>query len=132
MSYYVTYDDVYDVTDHPERTLVLKAFYVNDTAVKAELYRDHVSDVITDALMAVRLNTSTLLHSRLHWRSASLSDLQVSLGSTMWMDTTFRRTSVEWDGLELIISRRLIILQLPIDCFLRGWEWGRGEYLIQK
>ncbi|XP_076436385.1 uncharacterized protein LOC143275928 [Babylonia areolata] len=65
----------YDL-EHPERSLVLKAFYVNDTAIKAEVYRDHVTDVITDALLALRLNTSTLLHSRLHWRSASLSELQ--------------------------------------------------------
>ena len=57
----------------------MKAFYVNDTAIKAEVYRDHVTDVITDALMALRLNTSTLLHSRLHWRSASLSELQVRM-----------------------------------------------------
>ncbi|KAK7094147.1 hypothetical protein V1264_007812 [Littorina saxatilis] len=65
----------YDLA-HPERTLVMKAYYVNDTAFKAEMYRDHVTDVITDALLAVRLNTSTLLHSRLHWRSASLNELQ--------------------------------------------------------
>ncbi|XP_076472801.1 uncharacterized protein LOC143302134 isoform X1 [Babylonia areolata] len=62
--------------EHPERSLVLKAFYVNDTAIKAEVYRDHVTDIITDALLALRLNTSTLLHSRLHWRSAFLADLQ--------------------------------------------------------
>ncbi|KAL8597069.1 hypothetical protein ACOMHN_057558 [Nucella lapillus] len=65
----------YDL-DHPERSLNIKAGYVNDTAIKAEVYRDHVTDVITDALLALRLNTSTLLHSRLHWRPSSLSDLQ--------------------------------------------------------
>ncbi|KAL8574772.1 hypothetical protein ACOMHN_035315 [Nucella lapillus] len=65
----------YDL-DHPEHSLNIKAFYVNDTAIKAEVYRDHVTDVITDALLAFRLNTSTLLHSRLHWRPSSLRDLQ--------------------------------------------------------
>ncbi|KAL8574776.1 hypothetical protein ACOMHN_035319 [Nucella lapillus] len=65
----------YDL-DHPEHSLNIKAFYVNDTAIKAEVYRDHVTNVITDALLAFRLNTSTLLHSRLHWRPSSLSDLQ--------------------------------------------------------
>jgi len=65
----------YDL-EHPERTLNVKAMYVNDTAVKATVYRDHVNDVITDALLALRLNTSTLLHSRVHWRPASMDDLQ--------------------------------------------------------
>ena len=65
------------IAEHPERTLVLKALYVNDTAVKAEVYRDHVTEVITDALVALRLNTSPLLHSRVHWRPQAFSELQV-------------------------------------------------------
>ena len=70
-----------DLSEHPERSLVVKAYYVNDTAIKAAVYRDHVTDIITDALVALRLNTSTLLHSRLHWRSASMGELQVRINT---------------------------------------------------
>jgi len=62
----------------PDRAVVMKAYYVNDTAFEAKLYRAMENDVITDALMAVRLNTSTLLHSRLHWRPATLAEIKES------------------------------------------------------
>merc|ERR1719204_2118753 len=47
-------------------------------ALEASLYRTAGSQVTTDALLARRLNTSTLLHSRLHWRPATLKDIQES------------------------------------------------------
>merc|ERR1719242_2300349 len=62
----------------PDRTLVMKAYYVNDTAFEASLYRTLGNRMTHDALLAVRLNTSTLLHSRLHWRPQTLTDIQES------------------------------------------------------
>ncbi|KAK7501815.1 hypothetical protein BaRGS_00006901, partial [Batillaria attramentaria] len=65
----------YDL-EHPEHILMMKAMYVNDSAVRAEVSRNLVTGTVTDAMMTARLNTSTLLHSRLHWRPASLAELQ--------------------------------------------------------
>merc|ERR1719295_1718517 len=62
----------------PDRAVIMKAYYVNDTAFEASVYRALENQVITDALMALRLNTSTLLHSRLHWRPAALTDIKMS------------------------------------------------------
>merc|ERR1719295_1996910 len=62
----------------PVRAVIMKAYYVNDTAFEASVYRALENQVITDALMALRLNTSTLLHSRLHWRPAALTDIKMS------------------------------------------------------
>lgn len=64
-------------SDNPDNKLVLKAGYVNDSAISAELYRQQSYQKISDSLFAMRLNTSTLLHTRLAWRPQTLADFQV-------------------------------------------------------
>ena len=66
--------------DNPDYQIVLKAGYVNASAFRAELYRQQEARKISDALLAVRLNTSTLLHTRLAWRPNTLTDMQVGVG----------------------------------------------------
>ena len=56
---------------------MLEAGYVNSTAVRAELSRQQDDTKISDGVLAVRLNTSTLLHTRLAWRPQIFSDFQV-------------------------------------------------------
>ena len=63
--------------DNPYHQVVLKAGYVNDTAFRAELFRQQGGRKISDSLLALRLNTSTLMHTRLAWRPRTLTDMQV-------------------------------------------------------
>ena len=60
-----------------ENSVALEAWYVNDSAVRAELYRKHVTGSVTEGVMAVRLNTSSLLHARLVWRPEFLREAKV-------------------------------------------------------
>lgn len=66
--------------DNPENQLILQAGYVNASAFSAELYRQQRDRKISDALLATRLNTSTLLHTRLAWRPQSIDDMEVGTG----------------------------------------------------
>nr|KAG5709527.1 hypothetical protein BaRGS_001577 [Batillaria attramentaria] len=61
---------------YPDNKLVLRMEYVNDSAVKAELYEENRYKAVSDGLLAARLNTSRLLHTRLAWRTTMLTDLQ--------------------------------------------------------
>jgi len=65
----------YDL-DNPNSAFHIDAKFVNSSAVSAEMY--HVTRRLrtTDALLALRLNTSTLLHSRIHWRPEMINDLK--------------------------------------------------------
>ncbi|XP_056021701.1 uncharacterized protein LOC130054813 [Ostrea edulis] len=67
----------YDI-DNPANVLHFIAKYVNDSAILAEVYRDENSRRITDNLLAMRLNTSRILHTRIHWRPTMIQDLKVS------------------------------------------------------
>ena len=66
-------------TANPNNVLHMNARYVNDSAILAEMYREENSRKIVDSLLALRLNTSRLLHSRLHWRPTMLQDIKVIL-----------------------------------------------------
>ena len=65
--------------DNPFNEFHINAKYVNSSAVAAEVY--HVANrvKVTDALVALRLNTSHLLHSRLHWSPTALADIKVHI-----------------------------------------------------
>ncbi|KAK3581896.1 hypothetical protein CHS0354_024209 [Potamilus streckersoni] len=66
----------YDI-DNPRDSFHVSAGYINSSAVAAEIY--HVTSSVgrmTDGMVSLRLNTSTLLHSRIHWRPSMLRDLQ--------------------------------------------------------
>ena len=70
--------------DNPDYQLVLKAGYVNASAFRAELYHQQEGRKISDGLLALRLNTSTLLHTRLAWRPSTLTDMQVGTVRCFW------------------------------------------------
>lgn len=65
----------YDLAN-PSNELHISAGYVNSSAMKAEVFRMVNGFKVTDALLTLRLNTSRLLHSRLHWRPEMFSDIQ--------------------------------------------------------
>ena len=69
------------ISDNPANVLHFVAKYVNASAVLAEVYREENSRRITDSLFAIRLNTSRILHTRIHWRPTMISDLKVILDS---------------------------------------------------
>ncbi|XP_045158693.2 uncharacterized protein LOC123524511 [Mercenaria mercenaria] len=65
----------YDL-DNPRREFHLSAKYVNSSAIAAEMYHIVNRDRVTDVLITARLNSSHLLHSRLHWRPETVKDLE--------------------------------------------------------
>ena len=82
------------ISDNPVNVLHFVAKYVNASAVLAEVYREENSRRITDSLFAMRLNTSRILHTRIHWRPTMISDLKVILDSQLIsLLTLFQRKS---------------------------------------
>ncbi|XP_067677413.1 uncharacterized protein [Haliotis asinina] len=69
--------------DNPGRLLYLDARYINSSAMQAEVYRQENSRRISDSLLALRLNTSRLLHTRISWRDQMISDVQTYLTRKM-------------------------------------------------
>lgn len=66
------------IAENPSNEFHVKAMYVNSTAVQAEIFRVSSGVRETDVLATARLNTSHLLHSRLHWRPEMFDNLEVS------------------------------------------------------
>lgn len=64
-------------TDNPEKLIHFNVGYVNESAIRAELFRTMHGIKTTDSLLALRLNTSHILHTRLHWRPAMVQDMKV-------------------------------------------------------
>ncbi|KAL3871450.1 hypothetical protein ACJMK2_039447 [Sinanodonta woodiana] len=86
----------YDI-DNPRDALHTSARYINSSAVAAEMY--HVtssSGRITDGMVSLRLNTATLLHSRVHWRPSIFRDLRtfINVKSEKYM-VNFQNTLIE-------------------------------------
>ena len=69
------------ISDNPANVLHFVAKYVNASAVLAEVYREENSRRITESLFAMKLNTSRILHTRIHWKPTMISDLKVILDS---------------------------------------------------
>ena len=67
----------FSVTDNPFNEFHASAKYVNSSAVAAEVFHVVNRVKVSDATVALRLNNSNLLHSRLHWRPTALLDLKV-------------------------------------------------------
>ena len=64
-------------SDNPSDEVHVTAGYVNSSAVAAEMYHVTGNVKVTDVLVAMRLNNSQLIHSRLHWRPELMADLRV-------------------------------------------------------
>ncbi|XP_012938713.2 uncharacterized protein LOC101848113 [Aplysia californica] len=60
-------------------TFSLSAQYPNNTAFRAVISHSTPTESRQEALLALRLNTSRLLHSRLHWRPSSFAELTSGL-----------------------------------------------------
>ncbi|XP_033730410.1 uncharacterized protein LOC117319770, partial [Pecten maximus] len=71
MGFHMNYD-----IENPGKMFHAEAKYVNNSAIRAEVYREENTQRITDSLFAMRLNTSRMLHSRLHWRPSIVQDLK--------------------------------------------------------
>ncbi|XP_071088621.1 uncharacterized protein [Haliotis cracherodii] len=76
----VDFQTNYDL-DNPGKTLHMNARYVNSSAMQAEVYHQENSRRVSDSLVALRLNTSRLLHTRLSWRPQTIADVQAYLTS---------------------------------------------------
>ncbi|KAJ8315900.1 hypothetical protein KUTeg_006534 [Tegillarca granosa] len=61
-------------TFNPERRSM--DFSMNYDIVLAEMFREENGRRVTDSLFAVRLNTTRILHTRLHWRPTMLQELK--------------------------------------------------------
>lgn len=68
-------------TEDPNDSIHLSAGYVNDTAIQAEIYRKVSQQRIPESWIAVRLNSSHILHTRVTWRPSSLMELQQFVSS---------------------------------------------------
>ncbi|XP_070206587.1 uncharacterized protein [Littorina saxatilis] len=64
-------------TENPNSFAALEAWYVNDSAIRAEAYRNHVTGSETDGVLALRLNASTMLHARLAWRPQLAHEMEL-------------------------------------------------------
>ncbi|XP_071116773.1 uncharacterized protein [Haliotis cracherodii] len=71
----VDFQTNYDL-DNPGKTLNMNARYVNSSAMQAEVYHQENSRRVSDSLVALRLNTSRLLHTRISWRPQMIADVQ--------------------------------------------------------
>ncbi|XP_041360319.1 uncharacterized protein LOC121376501 [Gigantopelta aegis] len=66
---------VYD-EDKPQDKVRLSAKYINDSAIQAEMHREQDSQVFSESLIAIRLNSSHILHTKVTWRPMAIVELQ--------------------------------------------------------
>ncbi|KAL4237155.1 hypothetical protein ACF0H5_005535 [Mactra antiquata] len=128
----------YDI-DNPSNEFHLSAKYVNNSAVAAEMYHVVNRQKISDALVAIRLNTSTLLHSRVHWRPDMLNDLKAfylkkSRGYTRGIQNEVRVTMValdeEFSQKSRMITRSILQELKPVtDKFVE--MYNNNEYHVR-
>ncbi|XP_041357844.1 uncharacterized protein LOC121374798 [Gigantopelta aegis] len=62
--------------DHPEESIRISAKYVNSSAFRAEVFHAAAYEQHVDGLLAFRLNTSHLLHTRIHWRPEIVKEFE--------------------------------------------------------
>ena len=67
----------YIILENPSSEFHVSAKYVNSSAIAAEVFHVVNRQRVSDALLAVRLNSSSLLHSRIHWRQEIINDIKV-------------------------------------------------------
>ena len=67
-------------TDQPNKMIALSGRYINDTSIQMELL-SYTSrrQYSTESMMALTLNSSNILHTRLTWRPSMLGELQVGI-----------------------------------------------------
>ncbi|XP_046557707.1 uncharacterized protein LOC124266910 isoform X2 [Haliotis rubra] len=65
--------------DNPGDMLHVNARYINSSAMQTEVYHQENSHRISDSLVALRLNKSRLLHTRISWRPQMIADVQAYL-----------------------------------------------------
>ncbi|CAC5383680.1 unnamed protein product [Mytilus coruscus] len=68
----------YDIKN-PENTLHVNAKFSDEKGISAELYRNVNQKKTVDSLLNLRLKTSKILHTRVHWRPSIISDLKAEL-----------------------------------------------------
>ncbi|XP_067677414.1 uncharacterized protein [Haliotis asinina] len=68
---------------NPGKMLHVNARYINSSAMQAEVYHQEISRAISDSLLALRLNTSRLLHTRIYWRPKMVTDVQAYLSRSV-------------------------------------------------
>ncbi|XP_041357851.1 uncharacterized protein LOC121374806 [Gigantopelta aegis] len=74
----------YDL-ENPSKLVQLTAKYVNSSAIQVGLYHKDGPASVLDSVLALRLNTSQLLHARLHWRPSLVSEIKTLLATKSLM-----------------------------------------------
>ena len=92
----------YLIADNPFNEFHVNAKYINSSAVAAEVF--HVANrvKVTDAMLALRLNTSHLLHSRIHWRPTALAELKVNTPDIPYPPCQTRHARQHYLGEEML------------------------------
>ncbi|XP_063427202.1 apolipophorins-like [Mytilus trossulus] len=68
----------YDIKN-PDKTLHLNAKFSDEKGISAELFRDVNQKKTVDSLLNLRLKSSKILHTRVHWRPSIISDLKAEI-----------------------------------------------------
>ncbi|CAG2211151.1 unnamed protein product [Mytilus edulis] len=68
----------YDIKN-PDKTLHVTAKFSDEKGISAELFRNVNQKKTVDSLLNLRLKTSKILHTRVHWRPSIISDLKAEL-----------------------------------------------------
>ncbi|CAG2211619.1 unnamed protein product [Mytilus edulis] len=64
---------------NPDKTLHLNAKFSDEKGIYAELFRDVNQKKTVDSLLNLRLKSSKILHTRVHWRPSIISDLKAEI-----------------------------------------------------
>lgn len=65
------------MADDPSKIVKFTGHLVNDSAVRVDMISQDGKQPTTESMIAVRLNTSQLLHTRILWRPTLLNEMQV-------------------------------------------------------
>nr|KAI8754502.1 apolipophorins-like isoform X1 [Biomphalaria glabrata] len=99
--------------DDPTKILKLTSRYVNDSAVQVTIVSQNGKQT-SEGIIAVRLNTSEILHTRVAWRPMLFNDMKMFIGSKItafsYIANEVFNSSVTHIGLDLK-SRYLLISQ---------------------
>ncbi|XP_071162849.1 uncharacterized protein [Mytilus edulis] len=68
----------YDIKN-PDKTLHVNAKFSDEKGISAELFRNVNQKKTVDSLLNLRLKSSKILHTRVHWRPSIISDLKAEL-----------------------------------------------------
>ncbi|XP_059147634.1 uncharacterized protein LOC131935270 [Physella acuta] len=67
--------------ENPRKMVSMVGRYVNDSAVQVDILSQNGGQPLSEAMIAFRLNTSQILHTRVLWRPTLFNEMQTYLGT---------------------------------------------------